>query len=102
MPQSEFCHVLAQLELAEHLPILSKRLQQIQLSTSADRSLQVLRETVLTGWPMDKSQIPPEIEPYKKFHDELTMQDGVLFKAPGSSCQRQSGRRCSRKYMRVI
>ena len=80
MPQSEFCHVLEQLELVEHLPISSKRLKQIQLSTSADPSLQVLLETVLTGWPMDKSQIPPEIKPYKKCYNELTVQDGVLFK----------------------
>ena len=55
-------------------------LKQIQLSTSADPSLQVLLETVLTGWPMNKSQIPPEIRPYKKRYDELTVQDGVLFK----------------------
>ena len=32
-------------------------LKQIQLSTSADPTLQVLLETVLTGWPMNKSDI---------------------------------------------
>ena len=80
IPQPEFCHVLEQLELAEHLPISTKRLKQIQEATIADHNLQVLQETILTGWPSNKSQIPSEIKPYMKCHDELTMQDGILFK----------------------
>ena len=73
MPQSKFCYVFEQLELAEHLPISSKRLKQFQFCTSANRNLQVLLEAALTGWPIDKSQIPPEIKPNKKCLDELTV-----------------------------
>ena len=83
IPQPEFCHVLEQLELVEHLPISTKRLKQIQEATIADLNLQVLQETILTGWPSNKSQIPSEIKPYMKCRDELTMQDGILYLKPG-------------------
>ena len=73
MPQSKFCYVFEKLELAEHLPISSKRLKQFQFCPSANRNLQVLLETALTGWPIDKSQIPPEIKLNKKCLDELTL-----------------------------
>ena len=49
IPQPQFCHVVKQLELAEHLPILTKQLKQIQEATIADHNLQVLQETILTG-----------------------------------------------------
>lgn len=80
VPQSEFCHAMEVLELAEYLPISTKRLQQIQEATSTDHSLLVLKEQILSGWPSHKSQVPPEAKPYAKCHDELTIQDGVLFK----------------------
>ena len=72
--------VLSCIELAEHLPISTKRLKQIQEAAIADHNLQVLQETILTGWPSNKSQIPSEIKPYMKCHDKLIMQDGILFK----------------------
>ena len=80
MPQSEFCHTIEELQLAEHLPISTKRLKQIQEATSADHSLQVLKEIILTGWPDEKSKVPLVVRPYTKFHDELAIQDGVIFK----------------------
>ena len=79
-PPSEFCHAMAELQLAEHLPISTKRLKQIQEATSADHSLQVMMALILTGWPDDKSKVPSEVKPYTKYHDELAVQDGVIFK----------------------
>ena len=38
-------------------------------------------EKVLTGWPGHKSLVPPEAKPYIKCHDELTVQNGILFKS---------------------
>ena len=66
--------ILSCIELAEHLPISA------EANSGADHNLQVLQETILTGWPSNKSQIPSEIKPYLKCHDKLTMQDGILFK----------------------
>jgi len=38
VPQSEFCHAMEVLELAEYLPISTKRLKQIQEGISTDRT----------------------------------------------------------------
>ena len=41
MPQTEFCHEIEELQLAEHLPICTKRLKQIQEATNADHGRKV-------------------------------------------------------------
>ena len=78
--QSEFCHTMEMLDLAEHLPISPKRLNQIQEATGKDRALQALKEYIMTGWPSQKSKVQPETCPYFKFQDELSVQEGILFK----------------------
>ena len=55
--QSEFCHTMKMLDLAEHLPISPKRLKQIQEATSMDRALQALKEYIISGWPSQKSKV---------------------------------------------
>ena len=72
LPQSEFCHTIELLDLKEHLPILSKRLKQIQEATNTDSTLQTLQERILLGWPLHKSEVPVEVRPYAKCHDELS------------------------------
>ena len=61
---SEFCHIMEMLDLAEHLPISPKRLNQIQEATSKDRTLQVLKEYIMTGCQSQKSKVQPEACPY--------------------------------------
>ena len=39
-----------------------------------------MMELIFTGWPDDKSKVPSEVRPYTKYHDELAVQDGVIFK----------------------
>ena len=77
IPQTEFCHAIEELQLAEHLLISTKQLKHIQEATSADHSLKVL---IITEWPDEKSKVPPLVKPYSKFHDELAIQGGVIFK----------------------
>ena len=79
-PQSEFCHLVEAVDLTEHLPISSRRLKQIQEATNKDSTLQILKHYILSGWPNNKTQVPSEVRPYVKCHDELSIQDDVLFK----------------------
>ena len=58
--QSEFCHAMEVLDLTEHLPISSKQLKQIQEATNAVNTLQVLKEQILSGWLLHKSEVPPK------------------------------------------
>ena len=65
------------------LKITPERLEQLQRSTGQDDTLQILKTTILTGWPMQKEEVPIKIREYWSYRDELTVHNGVLFK--GSS-----------------
>ena len=68
------------INMIKYLPISDERLQQIQRDTAADESLQVLKAMVQGGWPEHKSDVPSIISPYFDMRDEMTIQDGLIFK----------------------
>ena len=78
--QSEFCHQIEDIVLSEHLPIATETIQQFRMVTAQDSDLQTLMRIVLIGWPNHKKDLPPEVQPYFSSRDELTIQDGLLFK----------------------
>ena len=53
---------------------------EIQRETAADSVLQCLIQVILQGWPDQKEALPSELHPYFTVRDELTAQDGILFK----------------------
>ena len=79
--QSEFCHQVEDIVLSEHLPISSESLRQFRNETAKDQSLQILMQVVLTGWPEHKQLVPQEVQAYFISRDELSVQDGLLFKS---------------------
>lgn len=66
---------------AEYLNVTSQRLRQIKLHTEGDGSLQSLQEAVLRGWPDCREDTPLAIREYWSIRDEISAQDGVLFKS---------------------
>ena len=62
------------------LPISEPQLAEIQRETAADSVLQSLIQVILQGWPDQKEALPSELHPYFIVRDELTAQDGILFK----------------------
>ena len=62
------------------LPVSHTRLKEIQQATKDDETLRILKDTILNGWPDDRSQIPPQTTPYFSTRDELTVHDGVIFR----------------------
>ena len=56
-------------------------LAQIQKATEMDTQLQSLKTTVLLGWPNDKHEIPTAVLQFWNFRDEITVHNGLLFKA---------------------
>ena len=54
--------------------------QQIEQCTITDATLQSLMNTIITGWPLTKEEIPVCILEYWNYKEELTVQDGVLYK----------------------
>ena len=49
-------------------------------NTASDPGLQTLMETVITGWPDTRDEVPISIREYFNFREEITVQDGILFK----------------------
>ena len=54
--------------------------QQIKQFTTADATLQSLTNMIMTGWPLTKEEVPVCIREYWNYKEELTVQDGRLYK----------------------
>ena len=71
------------IHMADYLPISDSRLRDIQQNTETDDTLQTLKAAILHGWP-EKSCLPTANRAYYGIRDELTVQDGIVFR--GSRC----------------
>ena len=74
--QSDF----EQINMAELLPITDERLKEIRQATACDESLQTLKTVILEGWPESKQETPSQAAQYFTMRDELSVQDGLIFK----------------------
>ena len=61
-------------------PIKESRLQEIRDKTNSDESLQLLKSTIMQGWPDHKSLLSKSLTPYFDYRDELTVQDGIILR----------------------
>lgn len=50
-------------------------------STKEDLELQLLNEVVKRGWPTDDKKLPESVKKYANFKEEITYDQGLLFKA---------------------
>ena len=66
--------------MTKQLPARSDSLQQLRLATQADDELAILKHTIMQGWPRTIKQVPPELQPYWTFREELTVKDGFILK----------------------
>ena len=68
----------------DFLPISEPKLREIQAETAQDDTLQQLKKTIISGWPDSKKEAPTCLHPYFLVRDELSAQDGLIFK--GQRC----------------
>ena len=68
------------IHMMDDLPISATSRDIILRTMQEDESLQVVKQYVSDGWPDNKSQIKPEAHPYYNVRDELTVEDGLLFR----------------------
>ena len=66
--------------MASCVPISDPRLEEIRQETRADETMQVLTQVILQGWPDDKSSVPTLALPFFSQRDELTVQNGLIFR----------------------
>lgn len=74
--QTEFEHV----NMVSFLPISDKRLMQIRSATGQDEICDQLKKTILQVWLSDKTNLPATLHPYFHRRDEISAQDGLIFK----------------------
>ena len=67
-------------QISQQLPARSDTLQDLQEATQADDELALLKHTIMQGWPSTIKEIPPALQPYWTFHEELTIEDGLILK----------------------
>ena len=66
--------------ITRQLHATADRLNQFHTETTQDEELALLKHIVQTGWPHDIHDLPKEIQPYWTFHEEMTIEDGLLLK----------------------
>ncbi|CAH3018221.1 unnamed protein product [Porites evermanni] len=71
---------IEEINMVEFLPITSERLVDLRRKTELDEGLQQLKHIIKIGWPETKEEVPSEIRRYFDFKEELSIQDGILFK----------------------
>ena len=71
---------IEEISMVEFLPITSERLVDLRRKTELDEGLQQLKHIIKIGWPETKEEVPSEIRRYFDFKEELSIQDGILFK----------------------
>ncbi|XP_074655641.1 uncharacterized protein LOC141909154 [Tubulanus polymorphus] len=68
------------INMVRYLPISAARLSEIRDETDKDDTMQILKEIILRGWPDERSSVPTEVTPYFSFRDELSIQNGIIFR----------------------
>ena len=71
---------IADINQVDYMRLSEGTHQQIKQCTVADAALQSLMDTIMTGWPQTKEEVPVCNHEYWNYKEELTVQDGVLFK----------------------
>eukprot|EP00057_Strongylocentrotus_purpuratus_P010216 XP_011664690.1 PREDICTED: uncharacterized protein K02A2.6-like [Strongylocentrotus purpuratus] len=72
------------IHMLEDIAVSQKTLALIRIETQQDESLQAVKGLILEGWPEDKSRLPPGTSPYFDIRDELTYDEGIIFR--GQRC----------------
>ena len=67
-------------QISQQLPARSDRLYKLQQATQIDDELALLKHTIMTGWPHTIKEVLKVLHPYWTFHEELTIEDGLILK----------------------
>ncbi len=66
--------------MLDHLPIAQTRIDEIRDQVKLDSDLQQVYDIIWHGWPEQMKDSPEAAKPYFHCRDELTIQDGIIFR----------------------
>ena len=55
-------------------------LRKIETCSEEDEELKILATIIMKGWPESKDTVPERVQKYLPFREELSVQDGLIFK----------------------
>ena len=85
LPTTEGRHSnFEQVHALQHLAITDTRLEAIHEATDADEVMTTLKNTILHGWPEEKPHVPPQVQGYFSFRDELSVYERERVVVPTS------------------
>ena len=67
-------------QITNQLKARSDTLNQLDIATQEADKLILLKHTITNGWPNSIKEVPPEIQAYWTFHEELKIKDGLVLK----------------------
>ena len=67
--------------LVEELGFESSALKRFKETSNIDETPRVVMEYVLKVWPSEKEQVDELAREYRSFKEELSVEDGLLFKS---------------------
>lgn len=75
----------AELDIQVHtfirnLFITDRRLESVRTATLQDPQMQILKKTILEGWPEIRSECPPPVLDFWNHRDELSAADDLIFR----------------------
>ena len=75
------------INVTNYLSISQAKLLQIQRDTEKDETPQTLKAVIQQGWPDDNNALPSVVSPYFNMRDEMSVQDGLIFKGENGSSE---------------
>ena len=78
--EKEFIRAVENVKMTKYLSISPERLGELQEKTRDDVTLEDLKKNFESGWPNQRNRVLPRTRAYYNFRDELSVQDGIIFK----------------------
>ena len=80
MQEDQLFKDIEQISQKHHLHMQQSTQTQLKQATTKDPIMQTLANIIQRGWPDTRAEVPISARSYWGFRDELTLQDGLVFK----------------------
>ena len=90
-----------QCSLTQHwaAAVSKARQQELRLATQSDPTLGTLAKTIHKGWQQSKKDCPEQLLTFWSFRQEISEEDGLLYKNQRLICHTVKGWRLSKSYI---
>ena len=66
--------------MSKHSHVKDEKTEQIRNEIASNSTMQLLIQQIKSGWPSERSSVPPELKPYYPYRDELSVSNGMIYK----------------------